>query len=198
MYVTREGKRNLLLEEEFKYQGTRRQINVSICLFLFAQREGGPRWGQKRCISFFLIKKIFFGCIGSSLLCRLSLVVVSGGYSSLRCMGFSLRWLLLLQSMGSRRAGFSSCSTRAQQLQHAGHRAHGFQQLQHVGPLVAEHGLSSCSARAQLLHGMWDLPGAGIEPVCPALAGGFLTTVPPGKSQRCISFWPQELKAQTS
>ena len=29
---------------------------------------------------------------------------------------------------------------------------------------------------------MWDLPGPGIEPVSPALAGGFLTTAPPGKS----------------
>ena len=44
----------------------------------------------------------------------LSLVVASGGYSSFRCMGFSLWWLLLLWSMGSRRAGFSSCGTRAQ------------------------------------------------------------------------------------
>ena len=26
---------------------------------------------------------------------------------------------------------------------------------------------------------MWDLPGPGIEPVSPALAGGFLTTAPP-------------------
>ena len=33
----------------------------------------------------------------------LSLVAVSGGYSLLRCTGFSLRWLLLLQSTGSRR-----------------------------------------------------------------------------------------------
>ena len=39
-----------------------------------------------------------FGCTGSSLLCRLSLVVVSRGYSSSRCSGFSLQWLLLLQS----------------------------------------------------------------------------------------------------
>ena len=45
--------------------------------------------------------------------CWLSLVAASGGYSSLRCAGFSLRWLLLLQSKGSRRAGFSSCGTRA-------------------------------------------------------------------------------------
>ena len=29
---------------------------------------------------------------------------------------------------------------------------------------------------------MWDLHGSGIEPVFPALAGGFLTTAPPGKS----------------
>ena len=28
---------------------------------------------------------------------------------------------------------------------------------------------------------MWDLPGPGIEPVSPALAGRFLTTAPPGK-----------------
>ena len=45
---------------------------------------------------------------------RLSLVAASGGYSSLWCAGFSLWWLLLLQSMGSRHMGFSSCSTQAQ------------------------------------------------------------------------------------
>ena len=28
---------------------------------------------------------------------------------------------------------------------------------------------------------MWDLPGPGLEPVSPALAGEFLTTAPPGK-----------------
>ena len=44
----------------------------------------------------------------------LSLVAVSGGYSPLRCTGFSLRWLLLLQSTGSRHVGFSSCGMRAQ------------------------------------------------------------------------------------
>ena len=32
---------------------------------------------------------LFFGCIGSSLLRGLSLVVASGSYASLRCMGFS-------------------------------------------------------------------------------------------------------------
>ena len=44
----------------------------------------------------------------------LSLVAASRGYSSLQCAGFSLRWLLLLQSMGSRHTGFSSCGTPAQ------------------------------------------------------------------------------------
>ena len=32
---------------------------------------------------------------------------------------------------------------------------------------------------------MWDLPGPGLKPMSPALAGGFLTTAPPGKSD----FW---------
>ena len=44
----------------------------------------------------------------------LSLVAASGGYSSLQCAGFLLQWLLLLRSMGSRHAGFSSCGTWAQ------------------------------------------------------------------------------------
>jgi len=29
---------------------------------------------------------------------------------------------------------------------------------------------------------MWNLPGPGIEPMSPALQGGFFTTDPPGKS----------------
>ena len=44
---------------------------------------------------------------------RLSLVEARGGYSSLRCTCFSLRWLLLLRSTGFRRMGFSSCGTWA-------------------------------------------------------------------------------------
>ena len=96
----------------------------------------------------------------------LSLVATSGGYSPLLCAGFSLWWLLLLRSMGSRRAAFSSCGTRAQQLWLTGSRAQA-QQLWHW---------------AQLLRNMWDLPGPGIEPLSPVLAGGFLTTAPPEKS----------------
>ena len=43
--------------------------------------------------------------------------------------------------------------------------------------------LGSCGSRAQLLRGMWDPPRPGLEPVCPALAGRFSTTAPPGKPQ---------------
>ena len=54
-------------------------------------------------------------CIGSLLLCTgFPLVAASGGCSSLQCVGFSLRWLLLLRSTGFTHVGFSSCGLRAQ------------------------------------------------------------------------------------
>ena len=54
--------------------------------------------------------------------------------------------------------------------------------LSSCGSRALERRLSSCSVQAQLLCGMWDPPRPGLEPVFPALAGGFLTTAPPGKS----------------
>ena len=42
--------------------------------------------------------------------------------------------------------------------------------------IVVAHGLSCSTAR------MWDIPISGIEPVCPKLAGIFLTTEPTRKS----------------
>ena len=58
--------------------------------------------------------------------------------------------------------------------------------LTFAASLVAEHRLQtrrlgSCGSRAQPLRSMWDLPGPGLEPVSPALAGRFSTTAPPGK-----------------
>ena len=52
--------------------------------------------------------------------------------------------------------------------------------------LVAEHRLqtrrlSNRGSRAESLRGMRDPPRPGLEPVCPALAGRFSTTAPPGK-----------------
>ena len=46
------------------------------------------------------------------------------------------------------------------------------------------HGLQDYShgGQVQLLCGMWPLPRPGIKPMSPVLAGGFLTSEPPGKS----------------
>ena len=65
---------------------------------------------------FFLINFIFIYfwlCWVFVAACGLSLVAASGGYSSMRCTGFSLRWLLLLRNTGSRRTSFSSCGSQA-------------------------------------------------------------------------------------
>ena len=51
-----------------------------------------------------------------------------------------------------------------------------------------ERRLSRCGAPGYLLRGMWDLPGPGLEPASPALVGGFLTTVPPGKPEKFSRF----------
>ena len=50
-----------------------------------------------------------------------------------------------------------------------------------VASLVAKHRLSSCGTWALFLHGMWDLPRPGIEPMFPALEGRFFTTELSGK-----------------
>ena len=69
-------------------------------------------------------------------------------------------------------------------------------QLQHSGCFVSVHRLSSCTVRAPeqwasivtsqgltcSAAGGVLVPWLGIEPVSPALQGGFLTTGPPGKS----------------
>ena len=87
---------------------------------------------------FFWLRWVFVAARG------LSLVAASRGCSSLWCAGFSLQRLLLLQSMGCRCAGFSSCSTQARYLWPTSsivvaHR------LQSTGSVVVVYGLS-CSA----------------------------------------------------
>ena len=82
----------------------------------------------------------------------------SGAALQLQCTGFSLRWLLLLHSTGSKHAGFSSCSL-----------------------LALECRLSSFGPSAQLLLNVWNLPRPEIELVFSALQGGLLTTGSPGK-----------------
>ena len=48
--------------------------------------------------------------------------------------------------------------------------------------LAVSRGLSSCGTQAQLSRGLRNPPGAGTEPASPALADGFSTTAPPGRS----------------
>ena len=47
-------------------------------------------------------------------------------------------------------------------------------------------GLNSGGAQVELLHGMWDLPGPGIESVSSALAGRFFSAELPGKPQHIL------------
>ena len=113
-----------------------------------------------------------FGCVVSSLLCA--------GFLQLRRVGATLR----CGARASHCGGFSCCRAQAPGARASVVVACG---LSSCGLRALEHRLSSCGARAQLLRSMWDLPGPGLEPVSPALAGGFLTTVSPGKSlQSCF------------
>ena len=112
------------------------------------------QWLIIHCLCLSLISFVVVVCppgfIGSLLLHKLSTVVVSEGYSSLQGAGFSLQWLLLLPSMDS--------------------QAREPQQLQHRGPVIV--------LKLKLLQGIWDLPGSGIEPISPALAGRPLSILP--------------------
>ena len=60
-----------------------------------------------------------------------------------------------------------------------------------VAPLDAGHRLQSADsvAVAYRIRCMWNLPGRRMEPTSPALAGGFLSTEPPGKSQENVLLW---------
>ena len=92
------------------------------------------------------------------------------GAGATHCSGFSRcgAWALGTQASVVMARGLSSCDLQA-----------------------LERRLSSCGARALLLRGMWDLPGPGLEPVSPASAGRFSTTVPLGKPiqfLRCEKF----------
>ena len=75
----------------------------------------GPASSQPEEASYLPQRSVFFffGCVGSSLLLRLSQVAASGGYSLLWCSDLSLRFLLLFQGMVSRLVGFRSCGTQA-------------------------------------------------------------------------------------
>ena len=127
--------------------------------------------------SFFLYKFIYF------ILFILFLAVLC-----LRCYMRAFLWMrragatLHCGAQASRCGDFSCCRARALAARASVVVAH---RLSSCGSRALEHRLSSCGTRAQLLCGTWDLPRPGLEPMSPALVGGFLTTAPPGKPCEC-------------
>ena len=88
--------------------------------------------------------------------CRFSVVAASGDYS---CCGAR-----------ASHCGFSCCGAWALGTWASVVVARG---LSGCGLWALECRLSICGSRALLLRSMWDLPRPGIEPMSPALAGGF-------------------------
>ena len=138
-------------------------------LYLFARigEKSSSYYQKEKSSNLLLFKPIWTGfcfvstndhlwlCCVFVALCELSQGAVSRGCSWLQRAAFSLQWLQL-QSPGSGCVVFGSCSAQAQWLWCTGLSA-----LRHVE--------SSCGI---------------FRPLSPALAGGFLPTVPPGKSNR--------------
>lgn len=114
-------------------------------------------------ISFFFFHCVFiFGSVGSLLLCRFSLVVAGGGYSS--CI------------VRASHCGDFSCSrARALGCTVVGASVVAAPGLWTTGSEVVALGLVA-------LRG--DLPRPGIQPASLSLAGGFFTSEPPGSSRR--------------
>ena len=108
--------------------------------------------------NYYLFIYFIFGCVGSSLLRGRFSSCSKRGPPPIAVRGLLIMVASLVEERGLLARGLTSCDSWA-----------------------PERRLSSCGTRAQLLGGMWDLPGPGLEPVSPALAGGFPTTAPPGK-----------------
>ena len=106
---------------------------------------------QHAILSLFYDFIYYLDCAGSSRLCGLFSGCNSRSYSPVAEHG--------LQGSG---VGTVTCGLSSRGSQTLGHRLNG-------------------CARAQLLCGVWNLPRSGAERWCPALAGGFFTTEPPGK-----------------
>ena len=117
---------------------------------------------------------------------RLSLVAASGSYSSLLCTGCSWQWLLLLQSTGSRRVGFSSCGMLAQQLWLTGSRAQA-QQLWRTGLVAPWHvGSSWTRARTRVpCIGRWILNHCATREVPECFFYNEIFTKLSGRRGRC-------------
>ena len=153
-----------VFKEKFRLRFTFR-ILIVFYLFLF--------------IYLFILQILFI-----YLLAALGLPLLCAGFLQLRRVGATLRCGV----RASHCSGFSCCGARALGMQASVVVA---RRLSSCGLQALERRLSSCGTRAQLLCGMWDLPGPGLEPVSPALAGGFLTTAPPGKPSNFFLYHKQ-------
>ena len=82
---------------------------------------------------------------------------VSKGYSPAIGSGFSLRWLLLLQSMVSRSCGLSGCSSQAT-----------------VCGIFPGQGLNSCPLHFRWILHHWTLRGSSVQSLCMSYLTSYL------------------------
>ena len=124
----------------------------------------------------FLCFKFFFLFLALLDLCccsGFSLVLSSGGYSLAAVLGFSSRWLPFLQSTGSRARGLQRLWLQALE----------------PGSVVVARGLRCSAARGVFPDQELNVLAGGLNTLtgaCPALAGGFFTVEPTGKSSSLI------------
>ena len=108
----------------------------------------------------------FFNCMCSCLKFYVLVFIFVCAGSPLLCMAF-----LSLQEQGCPPAAELGCSRQ-------------WLLLSRIMGSRVQAPLWWCMAWAA--HGMWHLPGPGVEPVSLALAGEFLTTRPPGKPHQVL------------
>ena len=127
-------------------------------------------------LTFFFLNKFMYVCMYLFIFGHIGSLLLRVGFLQLRRAGATL----CCGAWASHHGGFSCCGAQA-----LGVRASVVVvgRLSSCGLRALEHRLSSCGVHAQLLRGMWDLPGSGLETMSPALADGFPTTAPPGKSR---------------
>ena len=96
----------VITDQDVQKHPLKKKIYIYIYIYVFIF---GCAWSS-------LLRRLFCGCGEQGLLSSCE----EGSYSSLKCVGFSLRWLLLLRSTGS--------------------RAHSVQSLQLLGSVVVAPG----------------------------------------------------------
>ena len=142
-----------------------------------------------------LILKLSVGAPASWFLCPFSFFFFFNFWlrwvcCCVRAFSTCSRWGLLSScgTWASHHGGFSYCRTQVLGAWASVVAAH---ELSSCGSQALQHsGFSSCGAQAQkFFHDMCSLPWPGIESMSPEFAGGFLSTVPPGKVPCVLLTW---------